>query len=176
MAATGSYWQLLAATGSYWQVLEVSGSYCQLVVYWCTQATEKKLWGPIFWLECGSLGHNWAESEDRFVQKHDNRERREQWKFRATPAHFHSTKQTIRSTDKGYYGPGTNQMVGLDYIMISGEVGRSWWYCNTRPTRDKAGASSWTSSPFKNQFNIEGGTWPPVSDIKLIRTDTTLWS
>ena len=44
---------------------------------------------------------------------------------------------------------------------VSGEVGRSWRYCNTRPTRDEAGASSWTSSPCKNQFNIEGGTWPP---------------
>ena len=33
-----------------------------------------------------------------------------------------------------------------------------------------------TLSPYKNQFNIEGGTWPPyqISDIKLIRTDTTL--
>ena len=44
---------------------------------------------------------------------------------------------------------------------VSGEVGRSWRYCNARPTRDEAGASSWTSSPCKNQFNIEGGTWPP---------------
>ena len=44
---------------------------------------------------------------------------------------------------------------------LSGEVGRFWRYCNARPTRDKAGASSWTSSPCKNQFNIEGGTWPP---------------
>ena len=46
-------------------------------------------------------------------------------------------------------------------LGISGEVGRSWRYCNARPTRDEAGASSWTSSPYKNQFNIEGGTWPP---------------
>ena len=44
---------------------------------------------------------------------------------------------------------------------MSGEVGRSWRYCNARPTRDKVGASYWTSSPYKNQFNIEGGTWPP---------------
>ena len=46
-------------------------------------------------------------------------------------------------------------------LGLSGEVGRSWRYCNARPTRDEAGASSWTSSPCKNQFNIEGGTWPP---------------
>ena len=46
-------------------------------------------------------------------------------------------------------------------LGVSGEVGRSWRYCNARPTRDEAGASSWTSSPCKNQFNIEGGTWPP---------------
>ena len=25
---------------------------------------------------------------------------------------------------------------------ISGEVGQSWWYCNARSTRDRAGASS----------------------------------
>ena len=43
----------------------------------------------------------------------------------------------------------------------SGVVGRSWRYCNARPTRDGAGASSWTISPYKNQFNIEGGTCPP---------------
>ena len=40
-------------------------------------------------------------------------------------------------------------------------VSRSWRYCNARSTRDEAGASSWTSSPFKNQFNIEGDTWSP---------------
>ena len=32
---------------------------------------------------------------------------------------------------------------------VSGEVGRSWRYCNVRPTRDGAGASSWTPSPYK---------------------------
>ena len=42
---------------------------------------------------------------------------------------------------------------------ISGEVGRSWRYCNARSTRDRAGASSWTLSPAKNQFNIEEDTW-----------------
>ena len=42
---------------------------------------------------------------------------------------------------------------------VSGEVGRSWRYCNVRPTRDGAGASSWTPSPYKNQFNIEENTW-----------------
>ena len=42
---------------------------------------------------------------------------------------------------------------------ISGEVGRSWRYCNVRPTRDGVGASSWPPSPFKNQFNIEENTW-----------------
>ena len=43
--------------------------------------------------------------------------------------------------------------------MFSGEVSRSRRYCNAWPTRDKAGASSWTSSPYKNQFNIEESTW-----------------
>ena len=43
--------------------------------------------------------------------------------------------------------------------MISGEVSRSRRYCNAWPTRDEAGASSWTSSPYKNQFNIEESTW-----------------
>ena len=42
---------------------------------------------------------------------------------------------------------------------FSGEVGRSWRYCNVRPTRDGVGASSWPPSPFKNQFNIEENTW-----------------
>ena len=32
---------------------------------------------------------------------------------------------------------------------LSGEVGRSWRYCNTRPTRDRAGASSWISIPLQ---------------------------
>jgi len=44
-------------------------------------------------------------------------------------------------------------------MISSGEVGLSQWYCNTGQTRDKAGASSWTSSPVKNQFNIEEDTW-----------------
>ena len=44
--------------------------------------------------------------------------------------------------------------------MFSGEVSRSRRYCNAWPTRDRAGASSWTLSPYKNQFNIEDGTWP----------------
>ena len=38
---------------------------------------------------------------------------------------------------------------------------RSWRYCNARPTRDEDGASSGTSTPFKDQFNIEGDTWSP---------------
>ena len=41
----------------------------------------------------------------------------------------------------------------------SGVVGRSWRYCNARPTRDRAEASFWTPSPYKNQFNIEEVTW-----------------
>jgi len=32
--------------------------------------------------------------------------------------------------------------VSHNSIKMSGEVGRSWRYCNARPTRDKAGASS----------------------------------
>ena len=32
-------------------------------------------------------------------------------------------------------------------LGLSGEVGRSWRYCNARPTRDGAGSSSWTTSP-----------------------------
>ena len=44
---------------------------------------------------------------------------------------------------------------------LGGEVGRSQQYCKAKPTLDKAGASSSTSSPVKNKFNIEGGTWPP---------------
>ena len=44
--------------------------------------------------------------------------------------------------------------------LFSGEVSRSRRYCNAWPTHDRAGASSWTPSPFKNQFNIEEGTWP----------------
>ena len=32
--------------------------------------------------------------------------------------------------------------VGDDLLVLSGEVGRSWRYCNARPTRDEAGASS----------------------------------
>lgn len=44
---------------------------------------------------------------------------------------------------------------------IVGKWAESWRYCNTRPTRDKVGASSWPLSPDKNQFNIEGITWIP---------------
>ena len=47
------------------------------------------------------------------------------------------------------------QSVGMAW---QGDVSRSRWYCNAWPTR--AGASSWTPSPYKNQFNIEQGTWP----------------
>ena len=53
---------------------------------------------------------------------------------------------------KGYY-------ISFDILELSGEVGRSWRYCNARPTHDRAGASSWTLSPDKNQFNIEETTW-----------------
>ena len=49
--------------------------------------------------------------------------------------------------------------IARDYV--SGERGWSWWYCNTRPTRDRVGASSRTLSPVKNQINIEGSTWLP---------------
>ena len=44
---------------------------------------------------------------------------------------------------------------------ISGAVGQFQQYCNAGPTPDKAGASSCTSSPYKNQFNTEGSTWLP---------------
>ena len=40
-------------------------------------------------------------------------------------------------------------------------VSRSWRYCSARPTRDETEVSSRTSSPYKNQFNIEGDTWSP---------------
>ena len=52
------------------------------------------------------------------------------------------------------------RQLGQRFYEFSGEVSRSWRYCNARPTRDRAGASSWTLSPYKNQFNIEEGTWP----------------
>ena len=52
-----------------------------------------------------------------------------------------------------------NREVSRRKFQISGEVSRSWRYCNARPTRDRAGASSWTLSPYKNQFNIEEDTW-----------------
>ena len=48
----------------------------------------------------------------------------------------------------------------LNIYKFSGEVSRTSRHCNARPTRDRAGASSWTLSPYKNQFNIEEGTWP----------------
>ena len=35
-----------------------------------------------------------------------------------------------------------NQEASRTEIQISGEVSRSWRYCNARPTRDRAGASS----------------------------------
>ena len=42
-----------------------------------------------------------------------------------------------------------------------------------QPVR-RAGQAQVTSSIYKNQFNIESGLDDHVSDIKLIRTDTTL--
>ncbi len=45
------------------------------------------------------------------------------------------------------------------YPRVKWGVSRSKRYCNAWPTRDKAGASSWTLSPVKNQFNIEEATW-----------------
>ena len=38
--------------------------------------------------------------------------------------------------------PFANMIHDDDLLVLSGEVGRSWRYCNARPTRDEAGASS----------------------------------
>ena len=70
----------------------------------------------------------------------------------------HWELETLERTGKRQFLSG--EMIGSDKSIISGEVGRSWRYCNVRPTRDGAGASSWTPSPYRN--------------LKLIRTDTTL--
>ena len=55
------------------------------------------------------------------------------------------------------------------------EESQSLRYCNARLTPDRVRASSETQSPAKNQL-ISNEPLAHVSDIKLIRTDTTLWS
>ncbi len=51
---------------------------------------------------------------------------------------------------------------------LDGEVGRAQQYCKTKPTHDKVGASSCTSSPSKTEFNIEGDSWSPYFEINSI--------
>ena len=42
------------------------------------------------------------------------------------------------------------------------------------PRTPSAQANSYGDPPQKNKINIQWGTMYPISDIKLIRTDTTL--
>ena len=67
-------------------------------------------------------------------------------------------------------------------VMFKGEFGFSdVYYCWATPRRTailgrpvaRAEQAQYTSPPSKNQFNIVVA-WSHVSDIKLIRTDTTL--
>ena len=95
-----------------------------------------------------------------------NRSKVESKKRQSGLENFWSAQSGFRKRPIMSNGPYTSRtsFKGLEMIyalLVSGEVGRSWRYCNAKPTREKAGASSWTFSPDKNQFNIEGGTWPP---------------
>ncbi len=53
-------------------------------------------------------------------------------------------------------------------------VGRSWRYCNTKPTRDRTGASSRSRSLSKKMFDHWESHVDSLEAIKLRRTDTTL--
>ena len=66
--------------------------------------------------------------------------------------------------------------ISLNYLLPEGSVGRSRKYCNTGPTRGEVGASSCIFSRFQKSIWYRSIPVGYVSGIKLIRTDTTLWS
>ena len=68
---------------------------------------------------------------------------------------------------RGVFGAGLPALFVRLSLCHEWGVSRSWRYCNARSTRDEAGASSWTSSPCKIQFNIEGDTWSPYQILSL---------
>lgn len=65
---------------------------------------------------------------------------------------------------------------GFYFFIWIWVVGHSRRYCNTGSTRDEGGASSVAPHPILKISLISMSPLGDVSDIKLIRTDTTLWS
>ena len=51
-------------------------------------------------------------------------------------------KRPIMSNDPYTSRTSVKGLEMIYALLVSGEVGRSWRYCNAKPTREKAGASS----------------------------------
>ena len=89
---------------------------------------------------------------------------------------LHCTQGSLAEhvTVKGWCGMEWNLLHQM--FIISGVLSWSLKYCNTRPTHAGASASTVELQPRSKISLTSGGHVVLIPDIKLIRTDTTLWS